>query len=387
MKLKKNSITAAQQDNFLPNLCSTPAVLSLLILGELLALALELGGGGIARFSWSHFGTSSLLFQWVILSSAGTICVLRPYISRSAAFAAACSFSIVLIYGVGLSALALWVSSGFSSVDFQQLLTNGCITAILSGVMLRYLYLQEQLSQQKRAELQARLEALQSRIRPHFLFNSLNSIASLIDIDPVAAEKLVVDLSRLFRSSLQKSGLIPIEQEIDICKRFASIEQVRLGSRLTLHWNIESLPANCQILNLLMQPLIENAIYHGIQPLQAGGTVKVEIRLVKGDVVIKVTNPRIPGSESKVLSVDKAIGETEAEAKTRGNGIAMANIRDRLAASYGSAGYLRLVKGATDFSVILRYPSELANEPKAQVDRPEELMKRPKLKHANTDRR
>lgn len=330
--------------DFLPNLCATPAVLSLVLVGELIALGLELARSGVNHFDWSHFGIASLLIQWVILPSAGTICLLRPWFRRfDEGSAAGISYAIVLAYTLLFSLLSLVFRAPLESQSLSFIADNLLIAAIFAGIILRYLYLQQQLNYRKRAELQARVEALQSRIRPHFLFNSLNSIASLVATDAKAAEKLVIDLSKLFRSSLKGSGFVPIETEIELCYRFAHIEKVRLGERLKIEWHIGELPEDTAILNLLLQPLLENAIYHGIQPLDEGGTVKVEIHEVKGDVVIKISNPYRPGARS------------DAD-ETRGNGIALTNIRHRLEAHYGKKGYLRIVKSPADFTVILRYP-------------------------------
>jgi len=343
-----NQSTATPKSDFLPNLCSTYAVLSLVLLGELLALALELASNGIGKFDWSHFGAVSLLSQWIILPSAGPICLLRPWFRKqSGAVAGSVCFAIVLFVSLVFSSFAVWMDSGFSAFDVYQVITNLCITAIFSGILLRYLYLQQELSDRKRAELQARVEALQARIRPHFLFNSLNSIVSLIESDPSAAEKLVLDLSSLFRSSLQLSGKVLLSQEVAMCQRFLNIEKFRLGNRLQVEWKIGEIPSNTEILNLLLQPLLENAIYHGIQPLPEGGTVLIEIHTVKNDIVVKITNP--------FRSEDLRKPDDELPSQ-RGNGIALSNIRHRLESNYGDKAHLRLVKGATEFTVILRYP-------------------------------
>ena len=123
-------------------------------------------------------------------------------------------------------------------------------------MVLRWFYLQQQLQNREQAALKSRIQALQSRIRPHFLFNSMNSIASLIDIDPEAAEKMVVDLSELFRASLMEPGLVSIEDEIALCKQFVSIEQTRLGPRLAVEWNVDLSEGSFKIPSLMLQPLI-----------------------------------------------------------------------------------------------------------------------------------
>lgn len=335
--------------SLLPDLCSAASVLSLVIIGELLALALVLSAQGIRLFSWQDFGLTSFLIQWVILSSAGTLCTFRTRLNRlTPTIVVTASYIIVLLFTGIYSVIGLTLMGGIAAVSFSSVVSNLVIAAIFAGVLMRYLYLQRELKQREQAALSARIQALQSRIRPHFLFNSLNSIASLIAIKPQAAEKMVVDLSQLFRGSLKLPSLTSMSQEVALCQCFIDIEKVRLGSRLEVEWTIGSDLGEAKILNLLLQPLLENAIYHGIQPLPTGGVVTVNIKLVENDIVIKISNPRLPGEPA----VTRHMSTTE----SRGNGIALANIRHRLNAYYGKSAYLRIVKGEADFSAIMRYP-------------------------------
>ena len=336
---------------FLPDLCAPASVFSLVLVGELLAFALVLARSPLGVFDWADLGLTSVLVQWVMLSSAASLCPLRAVLNRlSPAQAVGVSYGVILVFTAVFSVMGLWFVGGTQRISGAQLFTNLAIAAIFAGVVLRYLYLQALLKQREQAELNARVQALQSRIRPHFLFNSLNSIASLIAIKPVEAEILVVDLAHIFRASLKSPQLTPITSEIAVCKRFAKIEQARMGKRLKIEWRIGELPESAQILNLLMQPLLENAIYHGVQPLTGGGTVVIDINIVndKGtdDIVIKIFNPRLPGDATRYGIIGK----------DGGNGIALSNIRQRLDAVYKRKAYLRVVKGATDFTVVVRYP-------------------------------
>ena len=143
---------------------------------------------------------------------------------------------------------------------------------------LRYNYIQRSLHTREESELHARIQALQSRIRPHFLFNSMNIIASLIPVDPDVAETVVEDLSELFRASLQEEGSeVSIEEELALCRRYTRIEYLRLGERLNIEWQIEDAVESVKIPLLTLQPLLENAIYHGIQPMPEGGTITVSL--------------------------------------------------------------------------------------------------------------
>ena len=156
------------------------------------------------------------------------------------------------------------MSSGLDlNIDLNLLIRDMLIALVLGGIALRYFYLSQLLQRQSEAELQARIEALQARIRPHFLFNSMNIIASLIPVDAEKAEQVVEDLSELFRASLNTDAqLVPLADELSICRKYASIEQLRIGERLQMDWNVlEPLPA-VKVPALCLQPLLENAIYH-----------------------------------------------------------------------------------------------------------------------------
>lgn len=341
---------APQAVPFLPDLCSTNAVLILVLVSELLALVLVLGKYGVMNFSWDALGGISFLVQWIVLSSAAVLCSAKKKLNAySSAALVGVAYVVVLVITAAFSILGQWFFRDTHSIQWGIVVNNLAIAAIFAGILLRFLYLQHQLNIREQSELNARVQALQSRMRPHFLFNSLNSIVSLIVLKPDVAEKTVMDLAKLFRASLQSPQEISIEEELKYCQSFIDIEQLRLGSRLEFEKKIDLLPSNARILNLLLQPLLENAIYHGIEPLPNGGKVSLEIKAVDSDIVIKVSNPALHAGPPQF----RAEGETR---ELSGNGIALANIRRRLAALYGGRAYLRIVKGEADYSAVLRYP-------------------------------
>src|SRR5690606_37920799 len=270
--------------------------------------------------------------------------------------------SYLLVLGVTLmiSVIGQWVvhlfegrtlHNGLFGLDGWALANNLLAAAILAGIVLRYLYLQQQLHNQQEAELQARIQALQSRIRPHFLFNSMNSIASLIASDPDTAERVVEDLSALFRASLAEPTLIPLEQELTLCRHYLDIEKLRLGERLHVEWEIASLPKGLMIPGLLLQPLLENAVFHGIEPLPKGGRISIQIFEKKQQVVIKITNP-VPFASPHTAS-HNAVNNSA----SRHNRMARANIRHRLYAHYGTAARLSNAIDSDTFTTLITYPS------------------------------
>lgn len=315
---------------FIPDLCNVQAVFLLVLIGELLAIVLSINRVGLRNFSWPDFATVSLFVQWTGLVSAAGLCVLRPRLSHwPRAHAAAISYVWVLAATAAVSICAQWLlgtvlSGGETRFDAWALLDNLIISAVLAGIALRYFYLAQELRQRQRAELEARIQALQSRIRPHFLFNSMNSIASLIGSDAKAAEAAVEDLAALFRATLsQMSTQISLDEELDVCRRYLRIEQLRLGARLQLDWQIDALPGELPIPGLSLQPLLENAIYHGIQALPQGGCICVHGEYNDGEIVIEVRNP-LPAIDA----VDSGNGQ-------KGNRMALDNIARRLQALYG----------------------------------------------------
>lgn len=315
-------------------------------MGELLSIALTVVEGGVVNFSWNRLGVLSMLIQWIVLTSAASLCPLRPWFKRQRPMVAGIvSYTIVLaitvLYSVLGGMLPGYGAVGGAGVTLDLLLTNLLLAAVFAGIVLRYFYLQQQLQNQQRAELNARIQALQARIRPHFLFNSMNSIASLIAIDPEAAEDMVVDLSELFRASLSEPGLIPLSKELELCRRFVAIEQMRIGERLHVMWDIDEL-AGAMIPSLLLQPLIENAIYHGIQPLPAGGTVEIYVKAQGADCSVKVVNPVGDNSQSS----------------SKGNGLALENIQHRLEAHYGRRAKMNVLAQSQTYVVCVTFPAQ-----------------------------
>lgn len=195
--------------------------------------------------------------------------------------------------------------------------------AIVSLALFRYLFIRARWEADMLSEAEARVEALQARIRPHFLFNSLNTIASLIHDDPRSAERATEDLAELFRGGMRRSeDMIPLADELSLGRKYLSMEQRRLGERLKIEWDTDDLPGQEPVLPMLLQPLLENAVAHGVQPHPEGGTVRVFGCLEGGNIVVTVTNPLAPSGSKP------------------GHGMALGNIRSRLALTYSSLASL-----------------------------------------------
>lgn len=328
---------------FIPDICQANALLILLILTQLLAMVFAMIQTQTGLLDWESLGLISVFCHTDVLICAAMICGLRTRFSNysTAKIMLAC---MLIIMGTTtlLSMISLKLISPSPLHDPALLiLKHLIISTIIGGLLLRYFYLQHQWRQQKQAESQARLQALQARIRPHFLFNSMNSIASLVAIDAQKAEDAILDLSTLFRATLQnQSMLIPLEEELDLCRRYLNIEALRLGDRLNIEWQVQAEINKVKIPPLTLQPLFENAIYHGIQPLTEGGTIKLESYLKDNNVSLLISNPYTDQGRSQ-----------------SGNQIALDNIRKRLEGIYQSKAILKTSQMNGVFTVTVRFPA------------------------------
>ncbi len=335
---------------FLPSFCRVGLVFAVVVSAELLALVLVLGAAGSWAELWQRLSLLSLYVQWIALGSAAMLCLLRPWLQglgRRLEGVVAWLLIQGVAAAVALAATALVPVSDWSAapVGGGALVARTLgVSGIVGALLLRYLYLHHQWKQQVVAESAARFEALQARIRPHFLFNSMNTIAGLTRSDPALAEELVEDLADLFRASLagteQRSTL---GREIELGRRYLAIESQRLGGRLRVDWDLEELPQQAPLPILVLQPLLENAVYHGIEPSAAGGLVRITGRYRRGRINLGIRNPLPDQAE---------------DAHRSGNRLAVDNVRQRLEAMFPGAASLSEGRIEGDFQVrlVLPYP-------------------------------
>lgn len=341
LRQRKDGV-AAHQDFFIPDLCATrPTVLSIL-LAELVVLVHVLASSGLPSFDWQGFAMSSLFVLWVVLPSNLLLCwCRRPFSRLSLPLATFASLAIVTLVTLVASLVVLEFFAQLVNIQDGHwwMVRNFLVAIVLAGIVLRYFYLQQQLRLQEQLELQARLESLQTRIRPHFLFNTLNSIASLIMSRPDTAEKAVEDLAELFRSSLKESREpTTVQDEIRLTRLYLGIEELRLGPRLQVLWDVDEQTLDASMPTLFLQPLVENAVYHGISRLPNGGNIDIRIARKGDELAVSVDNPK-PGGDST----------------SRGNKMALANVAQRLQAIYGPAASLEVVPSEGNFHVELAY--------------------------------
>jgi two-component system sensor histidine kinase AlgZ len=347
---------ASDADNcYLPDFSTANAVVALVLISQLVAVVLSLASDSSANGYFIELARASTLMLWMILTSACVLTLVRPVLIRRGVIAATCfSLGLVLANIALISEAVYWLgnyltgsrsmssSSLFPQVRWEFLLRNLAIGLLVSAAVLRYFYVTHQWRTNMEKEVRSRISALQARIRPHFLFNSMNTIAALTRTDPAAAEQAVEDLADLFRASLgNPSEAISLEQELDIARVYQRMEGQRLGSRLSVDWQLNDIPLDIRVPGLTIQPLLENAIYHGIEPLEAGGVVTVTGEKVGDTVTITVSNP---------LSTDKQ------RRVRQGHQIALDNIRQRLELAYGDKARLEIEETEDRFQVRVGFP-------------------------------
>ena len=342
---KRNSLTKDPQA-LIPNFCAGEAVWLMVFVMEMMALVLTLFTGQRGGQAMGTLLMFSLYLQWIGISSAIVLCTARRVLTGvSVGTVFFVCWGLLVLVTTLVADGAWWLSRvipiGEPIGEPQQsfVLRNVAISAILSLLLLRYFWGRAQLQEQVRADSEIRYLALQARIRPHFLFNSLNSIASLIATKPDQAEDMVIDLSELFRASLEKRNtLVTVAEEIEFVKTYMRIEQVRLGDKLWVNWNVAEAVLPARIPLLILQPLVENAVHHGVSRLRGRGGINVTLRRSGAQLVIDVENPVPPDDAPKREST----------------GVALENIAQRLKLTYGDGAELTQGLAKTQTGLVYR---------------------------------
>ncbi|MFN3717002.1 MAG: sensor histidine kinase [Thiobacillus sp.] len=294
----------------LPNFCHLGVSLRIALTVEAAILA-----GGIARATdaeafWADFISLSALVQPALLFCLLVLCAASRWL-RSLPYTKGVMATLGIAVGVPL-AVAWWIAPLTGGMPVYPPAIVGLFALGLGAGLLVYFNLRARALSP--AITEARLQALQARIRPHFLFNSLNAVLSLVRSDPRRAERALENMADLFRALMsQANHLVPLEDEVALTRAYLELEQLRLGDRLQVVWHIQKMPADALIPPLLIQPLVENAVYHGIEPQPGGGEVSLNVYRSSDKVHIVVRNP---------VAADAS--------HHKGNRIALANIRERL---------------------------------------------------------
>ena len=340
-----NSINIRPQSNvYPPSFCRLRLLRAVAGVTQISVLLIAVGGLAESGLLW--LGVVSLYAQGLALISVAGVCISRAWLGRLSARGAwlgswvvAVLVALAFSYTAGIVGTVLQIGpgrEGFAMFVLQSVLA----VALVSVALFRYMFVRAQWRAQLLAESEARVQALQARIRPHFLFNSLNTIASLIPDDPTSAERATEDLADLFRGSMRRTdSLISLSDELDLAEKYLQMEQRRIGDRIRINWQVDELPDGAAVLPLTLQPLLENAVTHGIQPRVDGGEVRVYGRSEKDTIVITISNPL--GPENHIAP---------------GNGMALVNIRERLQLAFGPDASLVTHQDDKQFFAILSLP-------------------------------
>lgn len=300
-----------------------------LVAGEALALLLTLAPGG-AGDRLAYFGMASFGIQWIFLTTLGLLYLLRGQLGPAGAVVVArvalgaLLLSTWLVLALAWSAMHdLWPMPAGGWVDFALRVTAIALTVGLLGLAaFRAQWRARQLALRAK---QAELDTLQARIRPHFLFNALNTGIAMVHARPEATERLLLDLSDLFRAAISGRERVTLSEELGLTRRYLEIEELRFGDRLEVRWDVPDDLAglgDSTIPPLSVQPLVENAIKHGIEPSRHGGHVCVALCTTPTSITIDVRNS-LPGGDARTSA---------------GHGIGLNAVRARIQVFTGSAG-------------------------------------------------
>jgi two-component system sensor histidine kinase AlgZ len=326
---------------WLPDFCRLPRIAAALAIAELVVVVAQLSPGGHRVWDWDEFVVTSVFALWLGLVIAVVYCTSRRWLGR---LPFPVGMAIALLMPALIGALGAYlvqiVDLGLGtrytlplSRRWQFAGSVAALAALFSALALRYFYVSEQWRARIKAVSKAEVDALQARIRPHFLFNSMNTIASLVRTDPATAERAVEDLSELFRAALGAGqGESTLGEEIALAERYLAIEALRLGPRLQVAWQVDpAAPRDLRLPRLVLQPLLENAVVHGIAPLPEGGGIDIAIAAEGKRLRIEVRNPSLAPRE-----------------RDGGNQHAQDSIAQRLAYHFGEQA--RLAHGYEDGS-------------------------------------
>ena len=336
------SISQNPLPNALPDWRNFGIVLRVLIGANLaLALAALVQAGGLPGWLSRYF----VLAAWCeppLLGAIGLLALLRDQLWRlpirygRLAVIAIAAFCAFLQYH-------LWLWLGLVDSERWGNWQAGLLGTALAALLLHYLELRARAHSPAIAE--ARLMALNARIRPHFLFNAINAVLSLIRAQPKQAESALETISDLFRAALRDpADWLPLSEEISLCRQYLELEKLRLGERLQVEWDIRSVPLDTLIPPLMLQPLVENAVFHGIEPASDGGTIRIIFTRKDNDLVIEVANQHC-----------------NTPRQSAGNQIALTNIRERLALYYDLEARLEIDQSDTHYRIRIVLPCQTRN--------------------------
>jgi two-component system sensor histidine kinase AlgZ len=286
-----------------------------------------------------EFSIVALHVQPPAVACLALLALLSPWLPRLPYRVGLVTVAALAVASAAITGWLLETGTGVESGAWDRRVFFALMTA---GTVLFYFHLRGRALSPALTE--ARLQALQARIRPHFLFNSINAVLSLVRTEPRRAEAALEDMADLFRVLMADNrDLAPLADEVALCRQYLDLEQLRLGDRLRVEWHVENMPRDALVPPLVLQPLLENAVYHGIEPSPEPGTIVINIFQTRGEVHIALKNPLNSGGSHQ-----------------SGNRMAVANIRERLALHFDEEGRLETQVTENQYQVRIRIPCKTA---------------------------
>lgn len=321
----------------LPDFCNLGVMLRTLVIVNLMVVAAALVRAPGLIEAWRDLQQLALATQPALLSTLLLLCLLKRLLHRlpyRLGVVAVLALTLGVVGGLyQIISTRLFLFEGAGHLENQLLLA-----ALITATLLLYFHMRSRILSPAVGE--ARLQALQARIRPHFLFNSINAVMSLVRSDPQRAERALQDLADLFRVLMKENReLTRLEDEVNLCWQYLELENLRLGDRLQVAWHIDNMPKDAMIPPLILQPLLENAVYHGIEPALEAGEISVNIFRSRDQVNLVIKNPYLKEGSHHT-----------------GNKMAMQNIRERLTLHFDAEATLRCEVQGSHYQVHITLP-------------------------------
>jgi two-component system sensor histidine kinase AlgZ len=329
------SINQNRHPNLLPNFRNLGVMLRLLVI----VIAMTVVAAALKSSNWYD-----MLNQWLRISALAQPMVILSLLLLGLAdrwlhkLDYPLAVAVIVAGELGVASLMVIAPWAVFTPGTPGLARSWFFAAVATLLVLAYFNLRSRMLSPALTE--ARLQALQARIRPHFLFNSLNAVLSLVRSEPRRAETALEDLADLFRVLMADNrDLVPLEREVELCRQYLGLEALRLGDRLRVEWQVDKMPGDALVPSLLLQPLLENAVYHGIEPSMEPGVISIHIFIDRDRVHMLLRNPFCKEGSHHT-----------------GNKMALSNIRERLSLHFDAEASLQTRDSDGQYEVRITLP-------------------------------
>jgi two-component system, LytTR family, sensor histidine kinase AlgZ len=365
---KARSIRQNARPDTLPNFRNLGILLRILLISNGLAILQAI----LQANAWTDVAQRMMqiatLHTPVLLTSLMLLWFAQPWLNRLPYWQGALAVMalvVVLTLSIYYFGGELYSPEGNSNYYFDEA-RYALLSVIVCGILLMYFRLRTK--RLSRALHEARLQVLRARIRPHFLYNTINAVLGIMRAQPKKAETALEDMADLFRMAMSDArDLVPLGREIQLSKQYIALEQLRMGERLSVDWQMQDVPDNALIPPLLLQPLLENAVYHGIEALPEGGNIKINLRRSGDELRLTVENPCAErGTVAKGshgaddfqnnYESERSVPLTTGNKPRSNNKMALQNIRERLDLLFDAEARYQVESGKNFYRVEIVLP-------------------------------